>query len=377
MKKTYKYRIYGSRKTISNANHWLGLCCNLYNSALAERIYAYKMQGVYLSYYEQKRELPELRKENPEYLLIDAQTLQDVFNRLNKAFQNFFRRVREGNRKAGFPRFKGKGWYDSFTLMQHGWKLCDNELIIKNVGKFKIKISRPIKGNIKTITVCRSSTNKWFVSFYCDNIPEEILPESDEVVGIDMGLSKFAVFSNNDRPIENPRFFITDEKKLVKAQRSMSRCTKGTPERVIAKKVVSHIHERISDRRYNFAHQESRKIINRFGVICIEDLNIRKMLKEHSFAKSISDVAWGQFARNLSYKAENAGRKFVAVDPAYTSQDCSRCGHRQEMPLIERTYDCPQCAISIDRDLNASFNILAIGLDSLGLVPKRLCLTAQ
>lgn len=375
MIKTYKNRIYANRKTISNSNHWLELCCNLYNSALAERIYAYKMNGITLSYYDQQNELPELKKENPEYLSISAQTLQDVLNRLNKAYSNFFRRVKSGNGKVGFPRFKGKGWYDSFTLIQNGWRIEGNNLIIKNVGTFKMKISQQIKGDIKTVTIRRTSTNKWFVSFCCDNVSKEILSESDEYVGIDMGLSSFAYLSTNEK-IGNPRFFVTDEEKLARAQRRMCKCTKGTSERAKAKKVVSHIHERISNRRYNFAHQESRKIINRFGVICVEDLSISKMLKEHSFAKSIYDVAWKQFAGYLSYKAENAGRKFIAVNPTYTSQDCSKCGHRQKMPLSERIYNCQQCNLSIDRDFNASLNILAIGLNSLGLIPKRLCLIA-
>ncbi len=185
-------------------------------------------------------------------------------------------------------------------------------------------------------------------------------------MGIDVGLTTFATLSNEEE-IANPRFFRQEEQALAKVQRKHAKLAKGTPERRKHRRVVARVHERIAFRRDTFTHQESRQIVDRFGVICIEDLPVNRMVHNHCLAKSIHDAAWSEFFRKLSYKAEEAGRRYVAVNPAYTSQDCSRCYHRQVMPLSERVYHCPCCLLSIDRDLNASLNIRAVGLHSLGL----------
>ena len=166
-------------------------------------------------------------------------------------------------------------------------------------------------------------------------------------------------------------FFKTDEKALVKSQRKLSKQKKGSLERKKAKKVVVRIHERISNRRHNFIHQETRKIVNKFGIICIEKLNIKSMLKNHYLAKSISDVAWNQFANVLSQKAEEAARQFVAINPQYTSQRCSQCGTMVKKTLATRWHKCPVCGIRLHRDFNASLNILSLGLQTLGLTPKK------
>ena len=165
--------------------------------------------------------------------------------------------------------------------------------------------------------------------------------------------------------IKNQRFFKKEQDALAKAQRRLEKQTKGTPERRKAKKVVARVHERITNKRTNFCHQESRKVVNKYGIICVEDLSINRMLEEQKYSKSIADAAWGQFIGFTSYKAENAGRTLVKVNPAYTSQDCSRCGHRQKMDVSVRVYVCPDCGLIIDRDLNASKNILTVGLHSL------------
>src|SRR5262249_9936044 len=158
----------------------------------------------------------------------------------------------------------------------------------------------------------------------------------------------------------------------AKAQRRLAREAKGTPGRRKRRKIVARVHERTRWRRQNFAHQESRKLVNQFQVIAVEDLSVNRMVHNHCLAKSISDAAWAEFASMISVKAEWAGRAFVAVNPAYTSQDCSRCGHRQKMPLPARLYHCPCCSLELDRDLNAALNLLRLGLQSLGLVPRSL-----
>jgi len=187
-------------------------------------------------------------------------------------------------------------------------------------------------------------------------------------VGIDVGLKTFATLSTAEE-IENPRFFRQEEKALARVQRKHATLVKGSKERRKHRKVVARVHERIAFRRENFTHQESRKIVDRFGVICMEDLQVKRMTHNHCLAKSIHDAAWSAFFSQLSSKAEEAGRQFIKVNPAYTSQECSTCHYRQKMPLSERIYHCPCCLLSIDRDLNASLNILSVGLHALSIQP--------
>jgi putative transposase len=194
------------------------------------------------------------------------------------------------------------------------------------------------------------------------------LPSSCEQVGIDVGLKTFATLSTGEE-IANPRFFRLEEKALAKANRLLSKQEKGTPQRTKRRKVVARVHERTNWRRADFAHQNSRRIVNRFGLIAVEDLEVNRMLHNHCLAGSISDAAWSGFRQLLAMKAEWAARKFVAVNPAYTSQTCSGCGHRlstdKRLGLSERVFDCPCCQLHIDRDLNASLNILRLGQQSL------------
>jgi putative transposase len=185
-------------------------------------------------------------------------------------------------------------------------------------------------------------------------------------VGIDVGLNTFATLSD-ETEIANPRFFRKEETALAKVQRKHSKLAKGTLERRKHRKAVARVHERIAWRRENFTHQESRQIVNRYGIIAVEDLHVNRMTQTHGLAKSIADASWSAFFAQLSHKAEEAGRQFVKVNPAYTSQTCSTCGHRQKMPLSERVFDCPCCHAQLDRDLNAALNIRALGLQGLGL----------
>lgn len=351
--------------------HTLEECRWLYNHFLEQRKNLWERDQQPISLYEQERALPKLKQERPSLNTVHSQVFQNVAVRIDLAFKAFFRRTKAGE-TPGYPRFRGANRYDSFTYPQGGFSFVDGRLRLSKIGNIKIKLHRPIVGDIKTLTISRSATNKWYACFSCE-FETIVLPEANERVGIDVGLASFATLSTGEQ-VANPRFFRTDEKALAKAQRKMCKFKKGTMERVKPKKVVSHIHERITNRRYDFSHKLSRSIVNRFGVIAIEDLSINRMVHNHCLAKSITDAAWGQFTASLAYKAENAGRQFVAVNPAYTSQDCSKCGHRQSTPLSEREFHCPCCGLILNRDHNASLNILAIGLDSLGLAPRSPCL---
>jgi putative transposase len=194
----------------------------------------------------------------------------------------------------------------------------------------------------------------------------ERLPENPHQVGIDVGLHTFATLSDGTA-IANSRFFRQEEQALAKVQRKHSRLAEGTPERRQHGKVIARVHERIAFRRRNFTHQLSRQIVNASGFIAVEDLHVNRMVHLHCLAKSIADAAWSAFLAQLAYKAEEAGRTFVKVNPAYTSQTGSQWGHRQEVPLDQRLFECPCCHAQLDRDLNAARNIKALGLQSVGL----------
>ena len=244
--------------------------------------------------------------------------------------------------------------------------------MLSKIGCVKMLYHRAVKGTVKTCTIRRSSTGKWYVSFSCEGAPER-LPQTSSPVGIDVGLKTFATLSNGEA-MAHPRFFRKEEKALAKVQRKHSNLAQGSPERRKHRKVVARVHERIKFRRENFTHQQSRQIVDRFGVICVEDLHVKRMTHNHCLAKSIQDAAWSGFFDKLFSKAAEAGRRALKVNPAYTSQDCSRCHHRQKMPLSERVYHCPCCLLAIDRDLNAAQNICAVGLHSLGLALEAPCL---
>jgi putative transposase len=303
-----------------------------------------------------------------------SQVLQNVQARVNLAFKAFFRRVKAGE-KTGYPRFRGYGWYDSFTFPQSGFELIlrsgtsrdrkFDSLFLSKIGVLKIIVHRPVEGRIKTLTIQRDTVGNWYACFACE-VEMNALPFSESAVGVDLGLEHFAKFSSGDG-IDNPRFFRRDQRELVKAQRKLSKAEKGTSEQAKRRKTVQRIHQRIVNRRRNFAHQRSRELVDTFGFIVFEDLRIKNMLQNHRLAKSISDAAWRQLIQYTTYKAENAGRVVVLVEPRNTSQRCSCCGTMVEKSLDVRIHACPVCGLIMDRDQNAAINILRLGLESLGV----------
>lgn len=264
----------------------------------------------------------------------------------------------QGRGETRLSRFKGEG-YDSFTYPQSGFSLGEDCVTLSKIGTVKAVVHRQIEGKIKTCTVRRSG-QKWYACFAvaCEAVP---LPASDASVGIDVGLEKFAALSNGQR-IDNPRFFGKEEKALAKAQRKLCKHKRASKARKKAKKVVRRIHERICHRRHNFVHQIARKIVDQYGLIAVEKLNVAGMQQNPCLAKSIADASWSLFGSVLANKAESAGRKYVEVNPAYTSQDCSGCGYRAKKTLRERWHFCPICGLSLDRDVNAAVNILKTAL---------------
>ena len=366
MLKTFKYRLYPTSNQKTLLEKRIEECRWLYNHFLEHRKNAWDWYGVGVSYYEQQNTLPALKKGRPSLETVYSQTLQNVAVRIDLAFQAFFRRVKHGE-NPGYPRFRGKGQYSSITFPQwnSGCDLTGHGLRLSKVGVVPIVLHRPVEGKIKTCTIIKTLTGKWWVTLSCINIPEQILPSNPLPVGIDVGIKTFAVLSD-ETEIPNPKFFKQSAKRIAQKQRKLELQKKGSPERTKVKKIVAKIHERIAFRRADFAHQESTKIINQYGRIFVEDMTINEMNSHRCLNRSIRDAAWSQFFSFLSYKAENAGREFRKINPAYTSQTCSSCGHRQKMPLSCRTYSCPCCSMEKDRDHNASLNILRLGLESRG-----------
>lgn len=350
-------------------NQTLEHCRWVYNETLATRKNAWEQELKSVSNFDTHNLLPAWKAQHPELKDVHSQVLQETQQRVDLAFKSFFRRVKAGDQgKAGYPRFKGKGWYDSFTYPQLGYSVHDDSTLrISKIGNVKIKLHRVlgIEGTIKRLTINRRATGKWFACFTVDTEPQQRSNGNNAVIGIDVGLTSFATLSNGEH-IENPRFFKTEQKALAKAQRTLSAQEKGTPQRAKKRKVVARIHERIANRRNNFAHQLSRKLVNTYHTLAFEQLNIKGMMQNGypRLATSIGDVAWRQFITFTKNKAENAGSTMVMVDPKNTTQECSRCGTIVRKEPKDRIHEC-SCGLVVDRDENAAINILRRGLASV------------
>ncbi len=355
MRKTYKFRLLPTKKQVQKLEWTLDMCRILYNSCLLDRKNHYEQTGKGLSRIKQQ-EIFKSDKQTIESLKeIHSQALQDVLFRVDRAFQGFFRRLREKDGKAGYPRFKGEGRYDSITYPQQpGFQITPQGLKLSKIGTIKIKLHRNIDGTVKTCTIKREY-NRWYACFSVEYEPVE-KPIPNRAIGIDMGIKSFAVTSNGE-VIDNPKYFLKSEKKLISKQRQLSRKKKGSANRKKARQSVAKLYTKVRNQRSDFHHKVSRKLVDAYGFIAIEDLNIKGMVKNHRLAKHISDAGWGQFLNYLIYKAEEAGCKIEKVPPQYTSIKCSVCGQPVHKTLADRIHRCPLCNVVIDRDHNAAQNI--------------------
>ncbi len=362
MHQTFRYRLYPTKKQETLLHFTLEECRWLYNYLLEQRKLAYEECDVSLSCFDQQGKFSQLKKDRPSLTRLYSHVLYGVAIRIDLAFKAFFRRVKAGE-KPGYPRFRGEGRYDSFTYPDTGFKVKGDTIYLSKIGDVLTILHRPIEGVVKTCTIRKTPTDKWFVTLACEIEPSP-LPIVDTKIGIDVGLVSFATLSDG-KIIENPRFYRKEEANLRRAQQRKEKAPIGSSLRQKRKAVVAKVHERIANKRKDFIHQESRKIVNQYQTIAVEDLEVNRMVHNHCLAKSIMDAAWTDFTNSLQYKAAWAGRRFVKINPAYTSQDCSACGHRQKMPLDIREYHCPCCGLVIGRDQNAAINILRVGLHTI------------
>jgi putative transposase len=349
MMRTYKFRIYPSKQQERLLNTHLWLAKNLWNELLEHCKQTYKDFG----YFPIKNTLQLMVKDYGLY----SQTQQEIAHRVYNSVMRVFK-LRKKGIKCGFPRFKSIERMKSLHYPQYeaGFWL-DKKLKVTPFGDIAVKKHREIKGKIKTLTLKRESSGKWFAIFCIEN-PKEIPKENKgDAVGIDLGLLHFATLSNGMR-INNPRHLKAYEDKLAFFQRTLSRREKGSIKRNRAKLKVAKLHEKISDCRRDFLHKTTTDLVNIYSFIALEKLASQEM-SEENYGKQINDAGWNMFANFLAYKAEGAGCKVVFVDPRNTSKMCNRCGNiKDNLTLWDRTYTCPNCGLSIDRDLNSAVNIL-------------------
>lgn len=383
VKRKVTYRLYPSRRQQNQMLEALRLHQKLYNAALEQRIDAYRRCAVSLNYNDQARELTQLRAEFPEYAALNAQSEQVTLKRLERAFKDFFRRVKEGKEKPGFPRFKSfdryKGW--GYAAHGDGWKFLPHEdfvngsIRMSGIGNIQARgRSRFLDeertsrnpGMPKTMEVFRKN-DKWYASVTFETL-RPFRASGENAVGIDWGTAKFLTIVDETKVpvvIENPRHLKSSEDKLRKAQKNLSRKKKGSKNRRKAKKILANVHERVAWKREDFLHQTSAFIVKSASLIATESLNIKAMTANGGSYKtglnrSILDTSPGKFFELLAYKAADAGIPYIEVPTRKVkpSQTCSGCGYIEKKQLSERIHDCKKCGLVLDRDVNAALVIL-------------------
>lgn len=364
MQKGYKARLYPTKEQKNILKQTFGACRYVYNYYLAERIRSYKEDGVSLSCYQTQKMLTLLKKDKEHLWLIgiDSMALQESLKNLDRAYKNFF------DKRAGFPNFHSKHGKQSFRTrnQSNGIRIVGNTVKIPRVGFVKFKGLRNFNGRILNATISMSCSGKYYISL-CVEQEDIVLSNDGCTVGIDVGIKEFYTDSNGN-VVANPKTYRKHEKKLIREQRKLSRKQKGSNNRNKQRVRLAVQHEKVANIRKDFLHKQSSILTNENQVICVEDLNIKGMMKNHHLAKSVSDVSWSEFFRQLEYKTKEHGGIVVKVPTFYpSSQICSACGYQN--PLIKnlaiRAWDCPKCGAHHDRDSNAATNILNKGLEML------------
>jgi putative transposase len=367
VRKTYKEKLRPTPAQERLLDETLWRCRTLYNTALEQRVTAWQRCQVSVTRYQQEAELKAIRAEFPEYAAIHSHVLQDVLARLDKTYQAFFRRLSRGE-KAGFPRFKGRcgNRYHSFIFKEYGngATLDKGVLVLSKIGRIGVHWSRPLEGIPKTVTISKEADG-WYVAISCVDVPVQSLPPTGQETGIDMGLESFATLADGT-PIHTPAYYRRAEAYLRRCQRRVARRKKGSHRRRKAIVLLAKAHQHIARQRRDFHHKEARTLVERYDAIYHEDLRVRNMLMNHHLAKSIGDAGWSAFLSILTSKAESAGKRAQAVNPAFTSQACSGCGVIVSKGLSVRWHTCPDCGASLHRDHNAALNILRLGQEQSG-----------
>ena len=357
MLKTVKVRIYPTEQQKEQLARAFGSTRWLWNRFLALTNQTYKNTGKGLSRYDLQSQLPSLKKEYQWLRETYSQCLQVVCLNLSRAFINFF------EKRSQFPRFKSKQGKQSLSYPQNV-KILENVIKFPKLGEIYAKIHRPVEGKVKTVTISKNKADQYYVSILLEDgkqLPQQTA--KGKVLGIDMGLTDFCITSDGSK-YANPRWIDRHEGNLIRKQQALSRKQKGSKNRAQARLKVAKVHNRISRCREDFHHKLSRKIVNENQVICVENLNIKGMVKNHCLAKSISQVGWGSFMTMLKYKAEQEGKVYLEIDRFFpSSKTCSNCLNIVDsLPLDIRVWTCDSCGTKHERDLNAAINIRDEGM---------------
>lgn len=369
MEKAYKFRIYPNSEQERTIAQNFGCCRFVYNHFLALRIELYETDGATLGFSDLCRELTALKDIYPWLREADSTALQSSLRDLDVAYQNFFRRVKQCE-KPGFPRFKSKrGNSQSYRAKRVGDNIAvlDRHIKLPKLGLVSASISKQVRGRILNATVSKSPTGKYYVSLCCTDVDIDQLPSTGAAVGLDMGITDLVVDSDGNA-YPNHKHVRQSEKRLARAQRSLSRKQKGSRNREKSRARVARIHEKIANQRADTLHKLTTQFVRDNDIICIEDLAIKNMIRNHSLAKSIADASWGELARQLQYKCEWQHKVLVKVGRFFaSSQICSACGHLNPdvVDLQVRSWRCDTCGAMHNRDTNAARNILNEGMRKL------------
>lgn len=357
--RTFQFRLQPNAAQTAMLERILADNCETANACIQERREAWKLQRKSITYYDQQKELTELRKD-PMFNWIACDIQRDPLRRVDRAFKAFFRRCKTGE-KAGFPRFRSRHRYDSFTFSM---PVCrDKSIKIPNVGDIRARGGRKIEGRVKVCSIKREG-KRWSASVCCDIGPAPEKVTVSKPVGIDVGLTTLATLSDGTE-IANPRWTHRHEYRIAAASRALATKKRGSKNRLKARESLRRAHQRAANARKNYIHHVSKWLVENYDLIAYEDLKIKNMVRSN-LAKSIMDAAWGLLIWCVSYKAEGAGRYAIAVNPWGTSQKCSGCGAVVKKKLSERTHSCP-CGLVLGRDHNAGRNIEHLALSSLGM----------